>query len=358
MSFSDELRSRLEAEPFLMAPMAGVTDAAYRIMMRRHGAPLAYSEMVSVAGLHYASEHTWELVLPADEEPSIAVQLFGSKPDQFAEAVEAVEERVGDKLALIDINMACPARKVITKGEGSALMEQPALAADIVRAAVSRAHVPVTAKIRIGFATGDRVAPAFAELLEDAGAAAVAVHGRSAKQLYTGAADWSVIDEVAERVSIPVIGSGDVFTAEDAARMLSETAASGVFIARGSYGNPWIFEDARSLALEGAPVPERSYAERLRALREHLALTHELVPRAMARARTYATWYLKGMPHAAAWRGRVVRCASYEEFCALVDEIEADVRAAEEAMRAQAEHGPAPARDAGHRGAALRAEDA
>lgn len=331
MTFSDELRARYAEQPFLMAPMAGVTDAAYRIMMRRHGACLAYSEMVSVAGLAYASERTWELVLPADDEPTIAVQLFGSKPGQFAGAVGAVEERVGDRLALIDINMACPARKVITKGEGSALMEDPALAAEIVRAAVSRAHVPVTAKIRIGFATGDRVAPSFAEMLEDAGAAAIAVHGRSAKQLYTGQADWSIIDEVAARVSVPVVGSGDVYTAEDAVRMLTDTAASAVFVARGTYGNPWIFEDAHALAFGGAPVPARSYHERLDALREHLTLTHELVPRAMARARTYATWYLKGMPHAAAWRGRVVQCDAYEDFMALVDEIEADVTTLERA---------------------------
>lgn len=329
MSFSVELRARYAEQPFLMAPMAGVTDAAYRMMMRRHGARLAYSEMVSVAGLAYASERTWELVLPADDEPTIAVQLFGSKPDQFAGAVEAVEERVGNKLALIDINMACPARKVITKGEGSALMENPALAAEIVKAAVSHAHVPVTAKIRIGFATGDRVAPAFAEMLEDAGAAAIAVHGRSAKQLYTGTADWSIIDEVAARVQVPVVGSGDVYTAKDAVRMLNETAASAVFVARGTYGNPWIFEDAQALAFEGTPVPQRAYRERLDALREHLTLTHELVPRAMARARTYATWYLKGMPHAAAWRGRVVQCDTYEDFMALVDEIEADVTRAE-----------------------------
>lgn len=305
--------------------MAGVTDAAYRIMMRRHGAPLAYSEMVSVAGLHYASERTWELVLPAEEEPNIAVQLFGNKPEQFAEAVEAVEQRVGDRLALIDINMACPARKVITKGEGSALMEEPRTAERIVRASVSRASVPVTVKIRTGFNTGDRVAPSFAKMLEDAGAAAVAVHGRSAKQLYTGSADWSVIDEVSRAVSIPVIGSGDVFCAADAARMLAETSAAAVFVARGSYGNPWIFEDARAIAFEGAQEPVHDAIERLAALREHLALTFEYVPRAMARARTYATWYLKGLPHAASWRGKVVACSAYEEFCALIDEIERDV---------------------------------
>lgn len=335
MSFSDTLRAAWAEQPFLLAPMAGVTDAAYRIMCRRRGARLAYSEMVSVAGLAYASERTWELVLPAADEPQICVQLFGHKPEQFASAVEAVQERVGERLTLIDINMACPARKVVTKGEGSALMETPELAAQIVRAAVSRAQVPVTVKIRRGFAADARNAPEFARVLEDAGAAAIAVHGRTGKQFYTGEADWSVIDEVARAVQVPVVGSGDVFTAEAAARMLAQTAASAVFVARGSYGNPWIFEDARAIATGAAETaPLHDAFERLGALREHLALTNELVTRAMARARTYATWYLKGLPHAATWRGRVVQCTGYDAFCALVDEIEADVRASAEALAA------------------------
>ena len=237
-------------------------------------------------------------MLPADEEQQICVQLFGSKPDQFESAVAAVEERVGDRLTLIDINMACPARKVVTKGEGSALMRTPDLAEQIVEAAVGAAHVPVTVKIRKGFYAEDRNAATFAQMLEGAGAAAVAVHGRCATQLYTGQADWSVVDEVADAVEIPVIGSGDVFSAEDAAEHLQSSGASAVFIARGIYGNPWVFGDAHALALDGTPVPVRSSVERLGALREHLTLTHELLP-LMSRARTYASWYLKGMPHAA-----------------------------------------------------------
>ena len=325
------LRAAYAAQPFLLAPMAGVTDAAYRIMCRRRGAEMAYSEMVSVAGLAYASNKTWRLVLPEDEEPQICVQLFGSKPEQFASAVDAVQERVGDKLSLIDINMACPARKVITKGEGSALMETPDLAAQIVRAAVERAQVPVTVKMRIAFRTGERTAPALARMLEDAGADAVAVHGRTAKQLYTGTADWSIIDEVADAVTIPVVGSGDVFSAEDAVRMLTTTKAEAVFVARGTYGNPWVFDDARALASAATPVPVRSAHERLEALREHLELVHRYLP-LMARARTFATWYLKGMPHAAAWRGQVVKCTSFEDFMSLVDEIEADVAACEDIL--------------------------
>lgn len=239
--FSKRLLGAYAEQPFLMAPMAGVTDPAYRIMCRRRGAHLAYSEMVSVAGLAYASNKTWRLVLPAVEEQQICVQLFGSKPDQFASAVAAVEERVGDRLSLIDINMACPARKVVTKGEGSALMRTPDLAEKIVEAAVGAAHVPVTVKIRKGFYAEDRNAATFAQMLEGAGASAVAVHGRCATQLYTGQADWSVVDEVADAVEIPVIGSGDVFSAEDAAEHLHGSGASAVFIARGIYGNPWVF---------------------------------------------------------------------------------------------------------------------
>ncbi len=324
---SDVLRARYAEQPFLLAPMAGVTDAAYRIMCRRHGAHTAYSEMVSVAGLAYASEKTWELVLPADEEDQICVQLFGSKPEQFASAVEAVEERVGAKLSSIDINMACPARKVVTKGEGSALMRTPDLAVEIARAAVEHAHVPITCKMRIGYLVGERTAPDFAAALEQAGVSGVAVHGRTATQLYTGSADWSIIDEVASRVEIPVVGSGDVFSAADAVRMLTTTAASAVFIARGTYGNPWIFSDASHM-LVGKPVPMRSYQERLSALREHLTLLHQMGAH-MARARTFTTWYLKGMPHAAAWRGRAVHCSTYADFMQLVDAIEADITACE-----------------------------
>ena len=331
--YSKRLLGAYAEQPFLMAPMAGVTDPAYRIMCRRRGANLAYSEMVSVAGLAYASNKTWRLVLPADEEQQICVQLFGSKPEQFASAVVAVEERVGDRLSLIDINMACPARKVVTKGEGSALMRTPDLAEKIVEATVGAAHVPVTVKIRKGFYAEDRNAATFAQMLESAGAAAVAVHGRCATQLYTGQADWSVVDEVADAVEIPVIGSGDVFSAEDAAEHLHGSGASAVFIARGIYGNPWVFGDARALALDGTPVPSRSSVERLEALREHLTLTHELLP-LMSRARTYASWYLKGMPHSAAWRAQVVRCSTYEEFMALVDDIERDVVACEAALAA------------------------
>ncbi|QWT16977.1 tRNA dihydrouridine synthase DusB [Collinsella sp. zg1085] len=318
--YPQAIRDRLNEQPFLLAPMAGVTDAAYRMMCYRHGAQLAYSEMVSVAGLAFASEKTWDLVLPADEEPHIAVQLFGSKPEQFASAVHGIQNRLQEKLALIDINMACPARKVITKGEGSALLDQPELAEAIVRACTREAQVPVTVKLRRAFRSGPDVAPDIAARLEAAGIAAVAIHGRTASQLYTGRADWSVIDAVAARVQVPVIGSGDVMSAADAVHMLSSTKASGVMVARGSYGNPWIFEDALQLLHAGTIPRDKQMHERLDALAEHIDLTHKTGAH-MRRARSFASWYLKGMPHAAAWRASVVKCESYEDFRRLIDDM-------------------------------------
>ena len=330
---SDILRARYAEQPFCMAPMAGVTDAAYRIMCRRRGAATCTTEMVSVAGLAYDSAKTWVLVEPEPEEPQICVQLFGSKPEQFARAADAVSERLGRKLTAIDINMACPARKVASKGEGAALMDRPEAARAIVRACAGHAEVPVTVKLRAGFRAGDRTAPALAAALEQEGAAAVAVHGRTADMLYTGKADWTIIDEVAGAVDVPVIGSGDVFCAADAVRMLRTTRAEAVFIARGTYGNPWVFGDALALLREGVEPPRRSAHERLDALREHLVLLHATQP-FMARARTFAGWYLKGMPHAAFWRGKLVQCTRLDEFLELVDAIEEDVAACEALLAA------------------------
>lgn len=303
------LRERFAANPLLMAPMAGVSDAAYRMMARAGGAALAYSEMVSVAGLHYGSAKTWELVLPQDPEPDIAVQLFGSDPEQFREAVAAVSERVGKRLALIDINMACPVPKVTKNGAGSALLDDNEVAASIVRACVAESGVPVTAKIRRGRRMGEEVAPEFARVLADAGAAGIAVHGRFANQLYRGEADWSCVRRVVEAVDVPVIGSGDVLSHDDAFRMRERTGCAAVMVARGSYGNPWVF---------GAAVPTRE--QRLAAFACHVRLL-QATGAHLARARSLAGWYLRGMPHAAAWRNRAMGCRSVADYLALADEL-------------------------------------
>ena len=326
------LAERFAANPFLMAPMAGVSDQAYRSMARAGGAALAYTEMVSVAGLHYGGEKTWDLVVPCVLEPDIAVQLFGSKPEQFREAACLVAERLGGQLALLDINMACPVPKVTRKGEGSALLDDPATAASLVQACLAGlanagADVPVTVKIRAARRTGDpEVAPEFARAMEAAGASAVAVHGRTASQLYRGEADWGCVERVARAVSVPVIGSGDVRGPAEAARMLAETGAQAVMVARGTYGNPWVFTDAQRLRAGGGAA-SHGIDERLAAFACHVRLL-DATHAHMARARSLAAWYFKGMPNAAALRDRAMHCKTVAEYLALADELMAQVGAA------------------------------
>lgn len=308
-SRGETLEESFAENPLLMAPMAGVSDAAYRMMARAGGAALAYSEMVSVAGLHYASQKTWDLVLPLDPEPDVAVQLFGSDPAQFREAVAAVQKRVGHKLALIDINMACPVPKVTKGGAGSALLDDLGGASRIVEACVREAEVPVTVKIRRGRRMGEEVAPEFARAMEQAGAAAVAVHGRYANQFYKGEADWETVGRVVEALSIPVIGSGDVMSFADALDMQSQTGCAAVMIARGTYGNPWVFSGAES-----------SIQQRLAAFACHVRLL-EATGAHLARARSLAGWYLRGMPHAAYWRNQAMSCESVADYLALADAL-------------------------------------
>lgn len=314
------LRERLSANPFLMAPMAGVSDAAYRLMARAGGAALAYTEMVSVAGIHYEGAKTWELVIPDEAEPDIAVQLFGSDPEQFREATAAVVERLGDRLSLIDVNMACPVPKVTRKGEGSALLDEPDRAAGIIRSCRAETSTPVTAKIRLGRVPDRIVAPEFARVLEQAGADAVAVHGRTASQLYRGTADWRAVSDVADAVDVPVIGSGDVLSPEEALGMIRETGVCAVFVARGSYGDPWLFDDARRLLAGGSSPTRPTQERRLAAFVCHVRLLDSTHAH-LARARSLAGWYLKGFPNAGFWRNKAMSCMSLEDYLALADEV-------------------------------------
>ena len=321
--YSKRLLGAYAEQPFLMAPMAGVTDPAYRIMCRRRGANLAYSEMVSVAGLAYASNKTWRLVLPADEEQQICVQLFGSKPDQFASAVAAVEERVGDRLSLIDINMACPARKVVTKGEGSALMRTPDLAEKIVEATVGAAHVPVTVKIRKGFDDDHVNAVEIAKIAEACGVAAVAVHGRTRAQYYSGQADWDIIAQVKDAVKIPVIGNGDVDSPEKAKAILEQTGCDGVMIGRAAEGNPWIFREVVSY-LENGTIPVRpTNREKRELILRHAALQLEYKGEytGVREMRKHLSWYTVGMPHSAHFRQTINTMEKMDELIRGVQEI-------------------------------------
>ena len=237
-----------------MAPMAGVSDIAFRTVCREKGADLTFTEMVSAKGLSYANDKTRHLLDLADGEQRVGVQLFGHEPATMASQASWVEDTLGDSLAYLDINMGCPARKIVSKGDGSALMKDPELAAKIVSQVKAAVSCKVTAKFRRGWSLGDETAVDFAKRLEQAGVDAVCVHGRYSEQLYRGNADWGVIGRVVEGVSIPVVGNGDICSGDDAVSMIGQTGCDAVMIARGAQGNPWIFEQVQA-ALDGQPLP-------------------------------------------------------------------------------------------------------
>lgn len=298
----------------ILAPMAGVSDIAFRTVCREQGADLTFTEMVSAKGLSYANEKTRHLLDLADGESKVGVQLFGHEPDTMASQAKWVEESLGEALAYIDINMGCPARKIVSKGDGSALMKDPRLAACIVESIKQRVDCKVTAKFRRGWSMGEETAVEFAKCLEQAGADALTVHGRFAEQLYKGSSDRGVIARVKGAVSIPVVGNGDIFSAGDAVSMIEETGCDAVMVARGAQGNPWIFAQIKA-ALDGsgaieAPIP----LERIQMARRHARVLNEREGRNIVRMRKHAMWYVAGMPGASKARGLFNSCTSLEEF--------------------------------------------
>lgn len=305
----------------LLAPMAGVSDMAFRTLCREQGADLTYTEMVSAKGLSYANEKTRHLLDLAQGEDMVAVQLFGHEPQTMASQAAWIEQSMGSSLAYIDINMGCPARKIVTKGDGSALMRDPELAAQIVTAVRKAVEHPVTVKFRRGWAVGQETAPGFARRMEDAGACAVAVHGRFAEQLYRGSSDWGTVARVKQAVSVPVVGNGDVKRGRDAAAIKRETGCDAVMIARAAEGNPWIFAQAKA-ALAGQPEPSApGLDERIAMARRHARLLAQREGRNIVRMRKHAMWYMAGLPGAAAARGKINSCVGVEDFDAVFDEL-------------------------------------
>ena len=305
----------------LLAPMAGVSDEAFRTLCREQGADLTYTEMVSAKGLSYANEKTRHLLHLAEGEDQVAVQLFGHEPDVMADQARWVEQEMGETLAYLDINMGCPARKIVSKGDGSALMKTPDLAAAIVRAVSAAVEHPVTVKFRRGWAEGDETCVEFARRMEDAGAAAVAVHGRYALQLYRGRAEWDAIARVKAAVSIPVVGNGDVKCGADAVALVERTGCDAVMIARAAEGNPWVFAQSKA-ALAGEPEPAKpSVEERIAMARRHARLLAEREGRNIVRMRKHAMWYMTGLPGAAAARAKLNACVSVEDFDRVFDEL-------------------------------------
>ena len=302
----------------ILAPMAGVTDLPFRLLCKEQGAGLLCMEMVSAKAILYNNKNTEALMAIDDREPPVSLQLFGSDHDVISEMAKRIEER---PFSILDINMGCPVPKVTGNGEGSALMKNPKLVEEILTALVKKVKKPVTVKFRKGFDDDHINAVEIARIAESCGVSAVAVHGRTRAQFYSGKADWDIIRQVKEAVKIPVIGNGDIFTPEDAKRMLYETGCDGLMIARGAKGNPWIFREIRQY-LETGEIPPRPSTEEIREMiLRHGRMLSEYKGEnvAMREMRSHMAWYTKGMKHSASLRCEINQVETLEGLAALLD---------------------------------------
>ena len=298
---------------YVLGPMAGVTDLPFRLLCKEQGAGLLCMEMVSAKGIFYNSKNTESLLQIHPEEVPVSLQFFGSDPKIVSEMAKRVEER---PFSILDINMGCPVPKVVRNGEGSALMKNPKLVYELVSATVKAIKKPVTVKIRKGFDDEHINAVEIAKIIEEAGAAAVAVHGRTREQYYSGKADWEIIRQVKEAVSIPVIGNGDVTSGEKAIAMREQTGCDGVMIARGAQGNPWIFSELLEYERTGR-LPDRPDVEEIKeTMLRHARLQIEYKGdfTGIREMRKHVAWYTKGLHGAARLRDQINQVESYAEL--------------------------------------------
>ncbi|KAB2953125.1 tRNA dihydrouridine synthase DusB [Heliorestis acidaminivorans] len=299
--------------------MAGVTDKSFRSVLRDHGCPLLYTEMISDKALTYGNTNTLELLDISGESRPIVVQIFGSEPDVMAKAAVLVEEKGA---SIIDINMGCPAPKIVRNQEGSCLLKMPERAVEIARQVVQAVQVPVTVKMRIGWSPEEIVVPELPQRLEAVGVQAITLHGRTRDMFYSGKANWSMIKQTAQALSIPLIGNGDVWEPEDALRMLEETGCSAVMIARGAMGNPWIFSRLIGWTKTGQLAPPPTARERIEQGLIHLEriVAQKGEYRGVREMRSHLAWYLKGLKGASKVRGDINRAPDYNTVIALLTE--------------------------------------
>ena len=309
---------QLDNEVFL-SPMAGVTDLPFRTICKEKGCGMLYTEMINAKALCYDDENTKKMLNLEDDGHPVAVQIFGSDPEYMGKAASIMNQYTND---ILDINMGCPAPKVIKNGDGSALMRNPKLAAEVLTAVAKNSKKPVTLKIRKGWDDNSVNALEIAKIAEECGISALAIHGRTREQFYSGKADWDIIAEIKQSINIPVIGNGDVFDVQDAVNMLEKTKCDAIMIGRGSQGNPWIFNRINHYMKTGEVLPEPTLEEKISTAIKHmnLAVAEHGEYVAVREMRKHIGWYLKGLKNSAKYRDQINKITDYKEVISMLEE--------------------------------------